>query len=42
MNISFDIKHQPNSMYIKESGLYSLLISGKTKRAKKFHNWLTS
>jgi len=42
MNISFDINQQPNSMYIKESGLYSLLISGRTKRAKKFHNWLTN
>jgi superfamily II DNA or RNA helicase len=42
MNISFDIKQQPDSMYIKESGLYSLLISGRTKRAKSFHKWLTT
>ena len=42
MNISFNIEQQPNSMYIKESGLYSILISGKTKRAKKFHKWLTT
>ena len=42
MNISFEIEQQPDSIYIKESGLYSLLISGKTKRAKKFHKWLTN
>ena len=42
MNINFNIKQQPNSMYIKEYGLYSLLISGRSKRAKKFHRWITN
>jgi len=42
MNISFDIEQQPDSIYINESGLYSLLISGKTKRSKKFNKWLTN
>ena len=31
MNISFDFPQQPDSVYINESGLYSLLISSKTK-----------
>ena len=42
MNISFDFPQQPDSVYINESGLYSLLISSKTKRAKKFVKWITS
>ena len=42
MNINFHIKQQPNSMYINEYGLYSLLISGKTTRSKPFHKWLTT
>jgi len=40
MNISFNIEQQPDSIYINEAGLYSLLISGKTKRSKKFNKWL--
>lgn len=42
MNITFDIQQQPDSMYINESGLYTLLISSKNKRAKKFVRWLTT
>ena len=42
MNITFNVKQQPDSIYINESGLYSLLISSKTKKAKKFIRWLTS
>ena len=42
MNISFNFPQQPDSVYINESGLYSLLISSKTKRAKKFVKWITS
>ena len=34
MNISFNVPQQPDSVYINESGLYTLLISSKTKKAK--------
>jgi prophage antirepressor-like protein len=42
MNISFNIQQQPDSIYINESGLYSLLISSKNKkpRAKFFYKFL--
>ena len=42
MNIEFDIQQQPDSVYINESGLYSLLIASKTHKSKKFIKWLTS
>jgi prophage antirepressor-like protein len=42
MNISFEIKQQPDSIYINESGLYSLLISSKTLKSKKFIRWITN
>ena len=42
IKIPFEIKQQPYSIYINESGLYSLLISAKTRKAKKFKKWLTS
>ena len=29
--------HQPESIYINESGLYTLLIKSKLKQAKKFN-----
>ena len=41
MNISFEIKQQPDSIYINEGGLYTLLIASKTKKSKKFIKWLT-
>lgn len=41
MNISFNIKQQPDSIYINESGLYTLLIKSKNKKAEKFNEWLT-
>ena len=40
MNISFEIKQQPDSMYINETGLYSLLFSSRTAKAKKFIRWI--
>ena len=40
MNISFEIKQQPDSMYINETGLYSLLFSSRTAKAKKFIKWI--
>jgi len=42
MNISFDMKQQPDSIYINESGLYSLLFSSKSVKSKKFIKWLTN
>jgi len=42
MNISIDFPQHPDSVYINESGLYSLLISSKTKKAKKFVKWIIS
>lgn len=42
MNISFDVPQHPDSVYINESGLYTLLIASKTKKAKKFVKWLVS
>lgn len=40
MNITFKILQQPKSIYINESGLYSLLFSSRTKKAKKFIKWI--
>lgn len=40
MDISFEISQQPSSIYINESGLYSLLFSSRTKKAKKFVKWI--
>jgi prophage antirepressor-like protein len=42
MNITFHLNQQPDSIYINESGLYTLLISAKTKRSKKFIKWITN
>ena len=41
MNINFKVRQQPDSIYISESGLYSLLISSKTTKSKKFIKWIT-
>jgi len=42
MNITFKLQQQPDSIYINEIWLYTLLISSKNKRAKKFVKWLTT
>lgn len=42
MDISLEIKQQPDTIYINESGLYSLLISSRTEKAKKFLKWITN
>jgi prophage antirepressor-like protein len=41
MNISYKIKKHPHSIYINESGLYSLLIQSRLEKAKKFKLWIT-
>lgn len=40
MKITFKVKQQPDTIYINESGLYSLLILSRTKKAKKFVKWI--
>jgi prophage antirepressor-like protein len=42
MSISFKLEQQPDSIYINESGLYSLLILSKNKKSKKFIKWITN
>ena len=42
MSINFKVQQQPDSIYINESGLYSLLLSSRTKKAKKFVKWITN
>jgi predicted GIY-YIG superfamily endonuclease len=42
MNISFEMQQQPDSIYINESGLYTLLITSKNIKAKKFIKWITN
>ena len=40
MDINFTVQQQPCSIYINETGLYSLLFSSRTKKAKKFIRWI--
>ena len=40
MDINFKIRQQPDSIYINETGLYSLLFSSRTKKAKQFIKWI--
>ena len=40
MDINFTVRQQPCSIYINETGLYSLLFSSRTKKAKKFIRWI--
>jgi len=41
IDINFKIKQQPDSVYINESGLNSLLILSRTTKSKKFLKWIT-
>lgn len=41
ININYKIKKHPHSIYINESGLYSLLLQSRLKKAKKFKQWIT-
>ena len=40
MNINFKVQQQPDTIYINESGLYSLLLLSRTKKAIKFVKWI--
>ena len=41
INIDFKIDKHPHSIYLSESGLYSLMLTSKLKKAKKFKLWVT-
>lgn len=42
INTDEKIKKHPHSIYITESGLYSLMLSSKMKKAEKFRDWITT
>ena len=42
ININFKVYQQPDSIYINESGLNSLLILRRTQKSKKFLKWITT
>jgi len=41
IDLNFKVEQQPDSIYINESGLNSLLILSRTKKSKKFLKWIT-
>jgi len=41
ININNKINKHPHSIYINESGLYSLLIQSRLEKSKKFKSWIT-
>lgn len=41
ININYKIEKHPHSIYINESGLYSLLVQSRLEKAKKFKLWIT-
>ena len=41
INIDLKIDKHPHSIYLSESGLYSLILTSKLKKAKKFKLWIT-
>jgi prophage antirepressor-like protein len=41
IDLNFKLEQQPDSIYINESGLNSLLILSRTKKSKKFLKWIT-
>ena len=41
INFNNKIHKHPHSIYINESGLYSLLIQSRLDKAKKFKSWIT-
>jgi prophage antirepressor-like protein len=42
IDINFKVYQQPDSIYINESGLNSLLILRRTQKSKKFLKWITN
>lgn len=41
INIDIKIDKHPHSIYLSESGLYSLMLTSRLKKAKKFKLWIT-
>jgi prophage antirepressor-like protein len=41
ININYKIEKHPHSIYINESGLYSLILQSRLQKAKKFKLWIT-
>jgi len=41
INIDIKIIKHPHSIYLSESGLYSLMLTSRLKKAKKFKLWIT-
>ena len=42
INTNVNVERHPHTIYMNESGLYSLALSSKMKKAKKFKHWVTS
>jgi prophage antirepressor-like protein len=42
INTGLKINKHPHSIYLSESGLYSLILHSKLPKAKKFKQWITS
>ena len=40
MEINFKVREQPDTNYINENGLYSLLLSSRSKELKKIFEWV--
>ena len=41
ININIEMSKHPHTIYMNESGLYSLALFSKKKKAKKFKHWVT-
>ena len=41
ININIKVAKHPHSIYLSESGLYSLMLTSKLKKTKKFKLWIT-
>lgn len=41
INIDYKVDKHPHSIYINESGLYSLLLQSRLPKSKKFKQWIT-
>lgn len=41
INHSYNIKQQPLTMYINESGMYKLILRSRLEKAQKFSDWVT-
>lgn len=41
INHSYNLKQQPMTMYINESGMYKLILRSRLEKAQKFSDWVT-